>query len=146
MCRQNVVQVNSWMYRRTKVSWKCFHFSVRNVWKTEWFVFNIWVFMSIQTPQQAETTQHGQAFLWPVDTALNKRLIASYDKEVWTVPALNGPHGSLRFPPKLALRGIWSVSYKVHDAANRLGARHIGPAPKWARPDIGSAELHPSNL
>lgn len=84
---------------------------------------------------------------WPLGSQLPDWLIPSYsnDKER-IVGALNGPHASEDFLHEESIRNIWNEPYKVHHAANRLGVRLIGPAPKWTRKDGGSAGLHPSNL
>lgn len=93
-----------------------------------------------------EAEKNGLCFRWPIDYPLPQAFIPSYDQEQWVVAALNGPHASPDFLQDQTLQDIWTSSYTVHHATNRLGARLIGPAPKWTRPDGGSAGLHPSNL
>lgn len=88
----------------------------------------------------------GLSFRWALDRTLDSRLIPEYDRKEWTVAALNGPHATTDFLQEESLRDIWTTQYEVHHATNRLGARLIGPVPKWTRPDGGSAGLHPSNL
>lgn len=93
-----------------------------------------------------EAEKNGLCFRWPLDNPLPSAFIPSYDQEQWVVAALNGPHASQDFLQEQTLNDIWTESYAVHHATNRLGARLIGPAPKWTRSDGGSAGLHPSNL
>lgn len=93
-----------------------------------------------------EAEKNGLSFRWPLNQRLPDDFIPSYDQREWTVAALNGPHASDDFLENETLEGIWTTSYVVHHATNRLGARLIGPAPKWTRADGGSAGLHPSNL
>lgn len=93
-----------------------------------------------------EAEKNGLSFRWPLNKPLCQDFIPSYDQEEWTVAALNGPHASEDFLQDETLESIWETSYVVHHATNRLGARLIGPAPKWTRTDGGSAGLHPSNL
>ncbi|KAI0557398.1 Urea amidolyase [Gracilaria domingensis] len=90
--------------------------------------------------------QNGLAFRWPMGKRLPEGLIPDYCTTEWTIGALIGPHASLDFLQQETLTTIWRASYTVHHATNRLGARLIGPVPKWTRLDGGSAGLHPSNL
>lgn len=88
----------------------------------------------------------GLEFRWPIGKRLPDAFIPDYSHGQWEVGALNGPHASEDFLKEESLQGIWTTEYEVHHATNRLGARLIGPAPKWTREDGGSAGLHPSNL
>lgn len=93
----------------------------------------------------ASQEQNGLAFRWPLDRQLTTNFIPRYGSE-WLVAALNGPHASPDFLQIESLHELWTEPYQMHHASNRLGARLIGPVPKWARMDGGSAGLHPSNL
>lgn len=93
-----------------------------------------------------EVERNGLTFRWPLGKALPNEFIPKYDCDERVVGALNGPHASADFFQEETLQSIWTTLYEVHHATNRLGARLIGPAPKWTRPDGGSAGLHPSNL
>lgn len=97
-------------------------------------------------PSYDEAERNGLDFRWPLGKQLLRAFIPSYTSSEWVVGALNGPHASEDFLREETLEGIWTTSYEVHHATNRLGARLIGPAPKWTRNDGGSAGLHPSNL
>lgn len=88
----------------------------------------------------------GLAFRWPLNKLLLPHFIPKYNNESWIVAALNGPHASSHFLQDESISDIWNSYYVVHHATNRLGARLIGPTPKWTRTDGGSAGLHPSNL
>lgn len=90
--------------------------------------------------------ENGLDYRWPVGKPLPVELVPNYDNEEWTIAALNGPHASEDFLHEETLQDIWTIPYAVHHATNRLGARLIGPSPKWTRADGGSAGLHPSNL
>eukprot|EP00178_Gracilaria_changii_P013285 TRINITY_DN37599_c0_g1_i1.p1 TRINITY_DN37599_c0_g1~~TRINITY_DN37599_c0_g1_i1.p1 ORF type:complete len:1716 (-),score=243.42 TRINITY_DN37599_c0_g1_i1:250-5397(-) len=90
--------------------------------------------------------QNGLVFRWPLGERLPDTFIPDCSTTEWTVAALAGPHASPDFLEKETLTSIWHTSYTVHHATNRLGARLIGPVPKWTRLDGGSAGLHPSNL
>lgn len=88
----------------------------------------------------------GLQFRWPLGQRLHNLLIPAYDRGDWIVAALSGPHASTEFLDEHSIHEIWNSPYTVHHATNRLGARLIGPTPKWTRADGGSAGLHPSNL
>lgn len=90
--------------------------------------------------------ENGLAFRWPLDRRLDERFIPQCHQDEWVIAALNGPHASTDFFKEESISELWNTSYEVDHATNRLGARLIGPAPKWARTDGGSAGLHPSNL
>ncbi|CAN8063725.1 unnamed protein product [Agarophyton chilense] len=90
--------------------------------------------------------QNGLKFRWPIGKQLPDHFIPEYSTTEWTVAALKGPHASLDFLQEETLAAIWTAPYTVHHATNRLGARLMGPVPKWTRLDGGSAGLHPSNL
>lgn len=93
-----------------------------------------------------EAEENGLLFRWALNKILPKEFIPRYDGTNWLVAALIGPHASSDFFQNDALEEFWSTSYTFHHAKNRLGARLIGPTPKWTRTDGGSAGLHPSNL
>jgi urea carboxylase len=98
-------------------------------------------------PLAAPPPRSSTASCWPVGTPLPAWLTPAYGPPAGTVVgAINGPHGSDDFLTPASLAEIWSEPYTVHHAANRLGVRLVGPTPKWARADGGSAGLHPSNL
>lgn len=83
---------------------------------------------------------------WKKDSVIPEALIPQFNGNEWIVGALNGPHASIDFFQEETIAGFWKQSFKVHHAANRLGVRLIGQAPKWTRSDGGSAGMHPSNL
>lgn len=81
---------------------------------------------------------------WPVGESLPTWLTPDYSgSDSFVVGAINGPHGSDDFLTPTSLDAIWTSSFTVHHAANRLGVRLIGPTPSWVRTDGGSAGLHP---
>ncbi|PXF42434.1 Urea amidolyase [Gracilariopsis chorda] len=105
--------------------------------------------LPVQNDPQSRYTQaeqNGLLFRWPVGKRLPSSFVPNYATAEWTVAALSGPHSSLDFLEQGSLDELWTASYSVHHATNRLGARLIGPTPKWTRSDGGSAGLHPSNL
>lgn len=93
-----------------------------------------------------EAEHNGLLFRWALNNMLPSEFIPRYGDGDWTVAALNGPHASSDFLQDETLGALWNTSYLFHHAKNRLGARLIGPTPKWTRADGGSAGLHPSNL
>jgi urea carboxylase / allophanate hydrolase len=64
----------------------------------------------------------------------------------WQVAVVPGPHGSPDYFTPESYAELFTASWTVHYNSNRLGIRLTGPSPQWARPNGGSAGLHPSNI
>ncbi|CDK27224.1 unnamed protein product [Kuraishia capsulata CBS 1993] len=74
-----------------------------------------------------------------------RALVPQFPAKEWTVGVTCGPHGAPDFFQQESISDFFSSQWKVHYNSNRFGVRLVGPKPKWARPDGGSAGLHPSN-
>ncbi|ANZ74966.1 BA75_03140T0 [Komagataella pastoris] len=77
--------------------------------------------------------------------AVPKALIPQLPAKEWVIGVTCGPHGSPDFFQQDTVEEFFKEQWKVHYNSNRFGVRLIGPKPQWARPDGGSAGLHPSN-
>jgi urea carboxylase/allophanate hydrolase len=64
----------------------------------------------------------------------------------WNVAVMPGPHGCPEYFTPESYAELFTASWTVHYNSNRSGVRLKGPKPEWARPDGGSAGLHPSNI
>lgn len=64
----------------------------------------------------------------------------------WEVAVMPGPHGCPEFFTPGSYEELFTARWTVHYNSNRSGVRLKGPKPEWARPDGGSAGLHPSNI
>ncbi|KAI1130980.1 hypothetical protein F5Y10DRAFT_234793 [Nemania abortiva] len=90
-------------------------------------------------------TQGSRPSLGPI-TTIPKIPIPEADQPHWKVAVVPGPHGCPDFFTPAAYSDLFMSSWTLHYNSNRSGIRLKGPSPEWARPNGGSAGLHPSNI